>query len=183
MKNLILCDLSGGHNFLNAYPLYVYALIYVFFYSLLLIGRWHYEGRAYDIAYSSKFGCLSLAIFVIIGAGIIQQENFHPANWIESRAFHLITIFVSIVVAFIFIFITRPKEKMDRWFALVDLPLLFYFVITVIPIYWYGNVTQKIVGFLLLLLWLIWVIIDIKNDRLDQRKWLRKNRPNWKFID
>ena len=105
MKILILSSLFGSHLFLNAFPLWVYALIYAGFYSFLWIGRWAFEGRGYDVAYSSRFGDIALAIFVIIAANIIQQPNFYPANWMEGKNFHLIVGGISIITSIFYFFI------------------------------------------------------------------------------
>lgn len=182
MKNLMLCDLIGSHQFLSAYPIIVYVLIYFFFYLFLLIGRWISEGRAYDVAYSSKFGDIALAAFVIIAARIIQQPYFHPASWMESKTFHFIVAGISIKAAVVYLLTSKPRYAMDRWHALFVVPVFFYLIATTLPVYYqYASLTQFINGIFCILIWLVLVIYDGKKDRLDQRKWIRKHHPEWKF--
>jgi hypothetical protein len=45
----------------------------------------------------------------------------------------------------------------------------------------YDGLEQKIAGCILLLSWLRLVKYDYKKERLDQRRWIRKHRPYWKF--
>lgn len=180
MKTTIL---YGSHYFLNAYPIYVYVLIYVFFYSLLWLGRWKFEGRGYDVAYSSKFGDIFLAAFVIIAACTIRQPDFQPSNWMESKIFHLSIAGFSIVASVIYFLFTRPKRVMDIWHALFVVPIFLYLIITTIPVYLQcvDDDGSNLFGFIPLFVWLTLVIYDIKKDRMDQRTWIAKNRPNWRF--
>lgn len=178
MKNLLI----GSHYFLNAYPLYVYPLIFLFGYLILLGGRKLFEGRAYNVSFSASWGCACLTGFLIIAAWIIQQPDCHPVNWMESKYFHFIVMIVSIIFTIVNILSTRPKQIMDKWwFAMFVFPLFIYFVLTTVPIYLYGSLIQKIAGCDLLLLWLLLVRYDSKKERLDQRRWIRRHHPEWKF--
>ena len=177
MKN----SLFGSHYFLNACPLYVYALIFALGLSLLFIGRKIFEGKAYNVARSGDLGDTGLAGFIILAAWIIQNGNFHPALWMESGIFHSIVIVVSIISAIIYFVTALPYQKMDCWHALLIVPIFLYFIITTIPVYVYASPAQKIAGFMMLMVWLFTLVYDKKEDRLDQRKWIKKYRPEWKF--
>ena len=175
-------SLFGSHYFLNAYQLHVYVLIFVFGYLSLLIGRWIFEGKAYNVAYSASWGDAALTGFLVIAAWIIQQQNFIPADWMESIAFHYILISLTALSSIIYFLISTPKQVMDKFHALVIVPLFTYFILSTVPIYvLYGGLVKIIIGFFLLLFWLILVIYDGKNERLDQRKWIMKHHPEWKF--
>jgi len=175
-------SLFGSHYFLSAYPLYVYALIFVFGYLLLLIGRWVFEGKAYNVAFSASLGDAALTGFLVIAAWMIQQQKFIPTDWMENITFHYILICISTLSSIIYFLISTPKQVMDKFHAFAIVPFFTYFILSTIPIYiLYGNLMKIVIGFLLLLFWLILVIYDGKKERLDQRKWISKNHPEWKF--
>ncbi len=175
-------SLFGSHHFLNAYPLYVYALIFVFGYLLLLVGRWLFEGRAYNVARSASWGDASLTGFLVVAAFIIQNQNFAPADWMESKCFHFTLISITFLSSSIYFLISVPKQIMDKFHAFVIVPLFTYFILSTIPVYiLYGGLIKIVLGFSLLLLWLTLVISDGKEKRLDQRKWIRKHHPEWRF--
>ena len=181
MKNLIFCDLVGSHQFLNAFPLYVYALIFVGFYLLLLGGRKLFEGKAYNVARSADMGDAALTFFIILAARVIQKPNFNPAGWMETGIFHWIVAGLSFLVIIYFL-LQKPRHIMDFFHAIVIAPIFFYLIITTIPIYWcYTGIIYKIIGLLLLLAWAALVVYDTKKRRLDQRHWIMKHRPDWKF--
>jgi hypothetical protein len=188
MQNSVLV---GSHLFLSVCPIRILILIYAVIYSSLWIGRWVFEGRGYDVAHSSKFGDAALATFVITAAWIIKQSDFHPADWMEGRTFHFIIAGISIMTAIIYFLVTRPKREMDIWHAFFVFPVFLYLIATTIPVYWKYLWRDSIsaglffaiafIGIVLLLLWVFLVIDDIKEKRMDQRKWIAKNHPDWKF--
>jgi hypothetical protein len=175
MKNSIF---YGGYNFLNVLPIYWYLLIYAAEYLLLLAGRRYFEGKAYDVAFSSKFGCAFLAIFIFIAARTIQRTNFSPEDWMTGKNFQIIVAAFSILAAIIFYLVTKPKQVMDKyWFTYFICPVFIYLVLTTIPLYIkYASVKEAAAGFVLLILWLLSVLYDIKHERLNQRGWLRKHK-------
>jgi len=184
MKNLIFCELHGSHWFLSLlHPYYYgYVLFFVLDYLLLLGGRRLFEGRAYNVARSADIGDIALTYFVTIGAGIIQQSNFHPAVWMESEIFYWMVALLSILIIIYFLKPKLARHTMDKFHAIVIAPIFFYFIVTVAPVLWcYGNEIQMLFGFLCLLTWVATVIFDTKNNRLDQRVWISINKPNWKF--
>ncbi|MES2023514.1 MAG: hypothetical protein V4439_02420 [Patescibacteria group bacterium] len=175
-------DLFGSHYFLKSTPTWVLILIYGLLYSMLWIGRWYFEGAGYDVAYSSRFGDMGLAIFILIATNIIKQWYFSPANWMESKAFHFGVALFGFIMSMIYTAATKPQEVMDLWHAIFIVQIFLYLIITILPVYWhYGNNLQKIIGLFLLLIWAGLVIYDGANERLDQRKWIEKNHPEWKF--
>ena len=190
MQNLTI-NLYGSYYLLSVCPVWTSMPIYLLLYYLLWFIRRHFEGRGYDVAYSSKFGMPALVTFVILAAWIIQQPDFQPSALIESKIFHLIIIGATVVTTIIYFLITRPKQWGDRWHALVMFPTLLYFVATSIPVYWkYIQLTSinnefnpfiVSIGFCFLLLWVFLVIDDIKNKRMNQREWISIHHTNWKF--
>jgi len=91
-------------------------------------------------------------------------------------------IVISIVSALIYFLITKPKQVMDAFHAVVILPAFVYFIAITIPIYLHtGDIILILFGLMFLVIWLLLVIWDAKRQRLDQRTWIREHRPQWKF--
>ena len=175
-------SLYGSHSFLNDYSIPFYYLLYAIFYSILWIGRKIFEGRGYDVALSSKFGDVGLATFIIIASYIIQQPDFQPTEWMESRSFNWSMASISISAGMVFLVLVKPKHLVDGWHAIITVPMFLYFIGTTVPVYLYhGTWWQQVIGLFLLLFWLALVIYDAKTGRLDQRKWIKENRPQWRF--
>ena len=183
MKTSILCDLYGGQWFLNLlHPYWVCMLFFVFGYLLLLFGRLLFEGRAYNVARSADIGDIALTLFITIAARIIQRPNFHPSLWMESIPFHLVVVLGSVLVIVYFLKPKLARHTMDKFHAIVLAPVIFYFVITSAPVLWcYGSETEKFIGILSILTWVVLVVYDTKANRMDQRKWIAIHKPNWKF--
>ena len=182
MKNLIFCDLHAGHYFLSLlHPFWLYMLFFFGGYLLLMGGRWVFEGRPYNVARSADVGDFALTAFVTLAANVIQRPSFHPASWMESGAFHWIVVCTSILVIIYFL-LQKPRYTMDVFHAVILAPLLFYFIVITAPIYWcYASWTEKIIGLFLLLIWVALVIYDTKADRMDQRRWIARHKPHWRF--
>ena len=176
--------LYGSHHFLNVCPIYIVIIVSVILYSGILILRKIYEGKAYDVALSSMFGDNIFLLAFIIGAGLIlKQPNYQPSSWMESPIFHWVVAGCGILASLIYGTITKQIYAGDRYHAFVLFPFYFYLVITCAPVYYDqpGSNWLFVLGIGLLLGWFILVIIDIKFDRMNQRKWIDKNRLDWHF--
>ena len=180
MKSLFFLDeLVGSYWFLNQFPIFVYIVIYVLFYSILLVGRWMFEGRAYDVALSSKYGDMALGAFVVYAASMIKQQDFQTKEFMQDPGFHWIVVIVSIVITLIYIIITKPAREMDIWHGIITVPLFLYLIGTIAPVYYYASSSELALGVLLIAIWIILVIYDVLSGRMDQRKWIHKNRRKW----
>ena len=172
--------LYGGHAFLRECPTVAQFIIYCILYSALWIGRWVFEGKGYDVAYSSKIGDFGLVLIIMMAAKVLKNPAIHPALWIESPIFHWVIGIGAILAGIIFYLVTRPKYGMDIWHSLVILPLFVYFIISVLPIYiLYASHTRQVIALTLLLVWAGLVVYDIKSGRLDQRTWIHRTRDWW----
>jgi len=177
-------DLIYSHYFLSAYDPIMYVLIYVFSFPLLWLGRWKFEGKGYDIAFSSKFGDAALTAFIILVAYIMRQPDFNPTPWMESKLFHFATIGISITSAIIYFFTAKPKRVMDIWHAVFLFPVFMYLIATTIPIflcYSFNVSIEFFPGLIFLFVWAVCIAYDIIEGRMNQREWITKNRPNWRF--
>lgn len=171
--------LYGSHYFLSVYQIYVYALIYIFSFPMLWLGRWKFEGRGYDVSFSSKFGDAAFVAFIILVAYVVRQPDFHPLPWMESKLFHFTIIGISVASAIVYYFVTRPKQIMDAWHALFVFPMFMYLIVTTIPVLWVSPEFSS--GLVLLLAWGAFVTCDIVEKRMNQREWIAKNRSWWEF--
>jgi asparagine N-glycosylation enzyme membrane subunit Stt3 len=139
---------------------------------------------AYQVSASAFLGDIALTIFVYTGATMINSGNFDPIGWLGSQGFHWVIIGVALVCSLVYYKNTKPKYLGDVYHAVVILPLFMYFILVLVPVYYYYcSFSQGLVGLGLLLFWVLSVVYDMKEERLDQRKWIKKNRPNWTLRD
>lgn len=177
MKKL---HLYCGHAFLREAGILSMMLLWVVLYSLLLYGRFRFEGVYYDVAYSSKFGDFCLILVISWAGHIMRQERFRPRYSMRSWHFHARWIIGSLLLGQLVRLAIQPKQWMDVWHASLIVPFFVYFIRCAVSVYWYcANTAQKIGGLILVLIWFIFVVYDIKTGRMIQRKYIQEHYPEW----
>lgn len=144
-----------------------------------LLGRKIFEGLAYNVSYSSKYGDAALVMCIVIAARILQREPSLP-DWLVSRNFHVICAVISVVIGLavgglaIVQTTWAQSQIIDMCHNFLVVPFFLYTLSTMLPVtYWQGTTYEKIVTLACLVTWLALVWYDAHNGRLDQRSWLR----------
>jgi hypothetical protein len=144
--------------------------------------RYAYEGRAYDVALSSKIGDICLAGFICIGAYIIKQPQFDPPTWMEGLWFQFGMALFSILCGILCLILIKPEYEGDMYHAIWVIPFFIYFLCITSPVlYLYGNMWQKVLGISFVFVWLLLVIYDIQTGRMEQRKYIARHQYEWQF--
>lgn len=180
MQNSVL---TGSHLILSLCPIYVMVIIQIILYSGIPLLRWIHEGKAYDIAWSSKFGDnIFLAGLIIFAGWMLQQPDYQPSAWMESGIFHSVAAVIAIVTSIIYGAVTKPKRAADRYHAFVLFPIYLYLVTPCLPVYYDqpGSTWWFRLGLMLLFGWFVLVLFDIAKNRMNQREWISIHRQ-WKF--
>jgi len=174
----------GSHYLLYVCPVYFMVFIQTMLYSGIPLLRWIREGKAYDIAWSSKFGDnIFLALFIISAGVMLQQPDYQPSSWMESKIFHSVVGAVSVITSIIYGIVTKPKHPADRYHAFVLFPIYLYLVTTCLPVYYDQpwNSSWFLFGLILLFGWFVLVLFDIAQKRMNQREWISIHHSDWKF--
>lgn len=171
----------------------IYIGLWFFCIGILYPGRKLFEGRAYNVAFSSDFGDIALIGIFIIGAWVLQANGKVPkfANSLFYQAICFIAaLIIGIVCQFLYLDFLgkkgRPFMIMDSYHNLVAIPLLAYLIFPInIPVMLIsGNLLQWLLGVAMATVWTILVFIDLRTGRLDQKTWLALHRPTkkpWKL--
>jgi hypothetical protein len=152
--------------------------LYIGCIAVLPLGRKLFEGVAYNVALSSKWGDLALICCVLIAANILKKQNVE-IPWIFRRGFHTTCVTMAPLVG-IGLQVRaaaahgwRFGELMDGYHNLVIVPVFLYLLVATLPIvHLYGTRAQVLRTFAFLLLWGSLVCYDFVTGRLEQRSWL-----------
>ncbi|MEI6022487.1 MAG: hypothetical protein WCQ32_01435 [bacterium] len=177
-------SLFWSHALMHSTPLYVFVIAHGIMYSMLLLGRKVFEGHAYDVSLSSRYGDIGLTAFCIYAGYILQQHEAREfiGSWMENPVYHYCSLGAAVICAAVYFIDQKPKYEMDGWHAIVVVPLFVYFIGTLAPVYYYfGSPVQIAIGVLFLVSWIIFLIIDIREERLNQRMWLAIHKPWVRF--
>jgi len=176
-------SLSGAQYLLCALPDWAsFAILNFLCIGVLFIIRDHYEKLPYNISVASQQGDFTLIIAVIIAAGILKRH--HQVAWWMAGVFQgglfLACLGVGIVMQ---IDAEKQARKKGRKMTFADiyhnfiiLPGLLFFVFgTVIPVWFYGFVWERLLIVFLVAVWVVAFLFDAKTGRLDQPGWLAKH--------
>lgn len=166
----------GGYYLLATTPWWQTALfLLVFTIGILYPGRWMFEGRAYNVAFSSNYGDIALTIIVVIGVVILQQGVSLP-SFVRTPNFHVAVGAIAFMIGCALVakkVIYEEGQIMDIYHDIVIVPLFLYLLGILAPvIYFGGTAAEKTFALVLLALWATLVIVDIQTERMDQRRWL-----------
>lgn len=98
------------------------------------------------------------------------------------KGFHALIGFLSILLGATMSFYTIPSRWghiMDIYHDVVIAPMILYFAVTLLPvIYLGGTIVEKVSTICFVLFWIVLVVYDIMNDRMNQRRWLKERGIN-----
>ena len=170
----------GIHAFLTRTPLWVTVLIlYLMTDGAMHIGREYFEGLAYQVAYSAKFGDAALLGVVFIATTILQRGNVVLPKLLTKVWMHRAIVLVGICLGSAVSWLTLPARSgqiMDIYHDVVIAPMILYFAVTLLPvIYLAGKRAEKVSTVCFILFWLALVVYDTGSNRMNQRNWLEKH--------
>lgn len=173
-------NLVGIHEILSTFPLWGTVLIlYLFTDGVMHFGRDLFEGLGYQIAYSAKFGDVALFGCVFIAATILQRGGPVLPGWMMDNNHQIAVLIVCLAAGVAVTFTTlssRAGRIMDIYHDIVIAPLVLFFAIMLLPvIYLGGTLIEKFWTVLLIMFWVLLVVIDIKTNRMNQRRWMKDN--------
>lgn len=185
-------NLVGIYWVLAAVPLWITVLaLIIFCIGILYLGRRWFEGLAYNVAFSSKYGDLFLIGVPVLVIWILKSGGEVPifANniYYQSICF-VLSVFLGIAWQFMYTADLKNKKRppmvMDSYHNLIVAPLLTYLIlfITIPVMVVSGGIFRWMAVILLIFIWAMLVFIDFKTDRLDQPMWLYLNKGIKKVI-
>ncbi len=157
--------------------------LYVICIAILPVGREFFEGLPYNISWASQFGDLFLVGVIIIGGEILKNTELNarlPANTVRSQWIWFFICLTFGAMMQLVLVNTRPRAMViDTYHNVVVISLLFNLLIAAgVVIYKYGNFNQKRQAIFFLAIWLVLLVLDAINGRLDQQLWLKQHGIN-----
>jgi hypothetical protein len=173
-------SLVGIHLILASMPLWAtVTILWSITDGVMHLGRDCFEGLGYQVAYSAKFGDVALFGAVFIAITILQRGTVILPEWMESPNLQLSLYFAFIglgVAVFSLTYDTRSAELMDLYHDMIIAPLVLFFAVTLLPVIYYGGTAvEKFWTVCFISIWVILVIVDIKTDRMNQRRRLKQD--------
>lgn len=173
-------ELFGSHQLfatLNPWGLGVF--LYAFIMLLVLLGRKIFEGRAYNVSWSSVVGGAALFACMAIAGQVLHRPYLMLPSWLLSITFHQIAaeagIVIGICMGAVAIYQTTwvKSQWVDLAFNFLMVPAFFYLLGTLLPvIYFQGTADEEMATVVLLIVYGVTAIIDIVTGRLHQPEWL-----------
>ena len=183
-------ELFGSHRlFATMNPWVLGVVLYFGVNAFVLLGRKIFEGRAYNVAYSSWLGSAALIGCMSIAGHVLHRPDLPLPAWLTSSMYHQIVAGVSIVIGIcmgalaIYQTTWAKSQWVDLAFNLVIAPLFMYLLATLLPVinlYLGVNVPTiyKTMTIVLLMLYGVTAIIDIRTGRLHQPEWVAAHLDN-----
>ena len=147
--------------------------------GVLYPGRWYFEGKAYNIAHSSFPGDLFLIAIVVLGVAVLRRQMAPLPFWFGGPTFQVILVVMWAAVATIVVtksFLVH-QQVMDIYHNVFVTPLLGYLVsMSAGVVLMRGTWDDLVMGLTLFFVWGVLLVDDINNNRLDQRKYLEREK-------
>lgn len=170
----------GIHLILASLPLWATVIIlWSITDGIMHFGRDRLEGIGYQIAFSAKYGDVGLFGAVFIAATILQRGTIILPGWMmnsnQQLSLFVILVFVGAVGSFLTMK-SRSGEIMDVYHDFIIAPMILFFAIMLLPvIYLGGTAVEKFWTVCFIFIWVICVAIDVKCDRMNQRRWMERH--------
>jgi hypothetical protein len=185
----VVQNLVDSHRlFADLPPFIIFAILFVGVNAFVLIGRKITEGEYYNVSFSSVIGGGALMGCMSIAGHILHRPDLVLPDWLVSAKFHDVSQVISLVIGALMgllaIYQTSliKSKFVDLWFNFAIAPLFLYLLGTLLPVtYFQGDALEKTATFVLLVLYAVTAIMDIKSGRLHQPEW-RQAHPGHNFL-
>ena len=169
----------GIYHWLQQSPTWLtFAVLFFFCIGVVPLGRKLFEGTAYNVALSSKWGDIGLICSIVVAARILKRQTVQ-VRWFEGLVFPITVLVVGLAIGVCLHIRTMVGHSwmfgpvMDAYHNLIVVPLFFFLLALTLPIIWlHGAAIEKALTLISLALWVVLVLYDLKTGRLDQRRWL-----------
>ncbi len=172
------------YSILSVTPIWaLFGILFALTFGAIFVGRHIFEGVPYQVSYSAQVGDAALLMAVLIAATILQRGNAVIPAWAPRLSVVIagIALFIGIVVC-VSTLTSRGGKLMDIYHDVVIAPIVMYFAITLLPvIYQNGTALEQGATWFAIAFWMICVIYDVHDDRMNQRRLLE--RMGLKFPD
>lgn len=176
-------ELFGSQHLFAIYsPWLLGVVLYATIMILVLLGRKIFEGRAYNVAYSSWLGGATLIGCMSIAGRALHRPDVVLPAWLASSTYHVtiaeISIMIGIFMGALAIYQTtwRESQVVDLAFNFLMAPAFIYGLVTLLPVTCFqGTPFEKTATVVLIVAYLVTAIIDIRTGRLHQHEWLEVN--------
>ena len=157
--------------------------------AILYLGRYYFEGKAYNVAWSSKFGDQALVGIILI-AFLTLREMPKLDGFFTKPSFQTACLVASIGIGLIVQWLDWSKRDtmvMDIYHNIFIVPLfLFLLALSFSIIFTNGSKAKIGIVLGLLVFWAVLVVLDITAkpvNRMDQQAYLKYHgftSPAWK---
>ncbi|MFA5098899.1 MAG: hypothetical protein WC461_01620 [Candidatus Paceibacterota bacterium] len=168
--------MEGIYEFLYWCPMWAVAgALYFLVIGILFIIRDWQEGLPYNISVASQQGDLALIVAILIGVEILKRQQSLP-EWMGTN-FQFILFAVSVSFGLLYqlvVFFLGNKwgTAADAFHNMFIAPLLLFMLVTTVPVtVLYGVWFEKTCVIFCLLVWLLTLLFDIIDGRLQQPEW------------
>src|SRR4051812_32220789 len=116
---------GGVMRFLEMPEWLIFALLYVVCIAVLPFGRWIFEGKAYNVSFTSQYGDVAIFLSLLISVEILKQLPAAMPSTSSLTSFLIISVLGGIFMTAMEW--SKPKiEVMDFYHAVVIVPLLLF---------------------------------------------------------
>ena len=177
--------LHGSHYILSVAPWWAVAgALYVATILVLWPMRLYFEGVAYNVAWSSKYGDIVLIAIVEIAQALLQYNLVQMPGWATGWVFHLVCACVAVAVGTFLVLGPTPlwrSQITDNYHNFFVVGLYVYLLLSIAPVLWYAQGYSAIAAALALLaVWALLAFDDVRTGRMDQRAYLMKQGVTFK---
>lgn len=168
--------LFGIHWLLANVPVSITGFVlFVLCVGVLHIGRQVHEGLSYNISFASEIGDPAIIFAILVVPEILRRPE-GVLEWMEKdSAFFMLPLIASIAFSAFYDLETRNPSRtvMDAFHNRIIAPVLFYLLITSVPVVWvHGSKVEMSIFFGLFFVWVVCMAYDYADGRLRQVKWM-----------
>jgi hypothetical protein len=168
-SNLVL-----SHRFLAELPGFVsFILIYGITTAVLWPMRLYFEGVAYNVAWSSKYGDAALTAVVVLAGLVLRYGKSEMPEWATGTTFHAACALIGVGVGIFMVFGPTPlwrSQVADNFHNFFTIGLFFYLLLVTAPVYYYQAPSWAVwLAVILMISWMGMAWDDVRTGRMDQR--------------
>ena len=147
--------------------------------GVYFVGRDIFEGVPYQVAYSAAIGDAGLIVAILIAVSAFHRESHNIYSYALSLKKQLVVVFVSTFAGIIFavykiVYVKKTNQWVDAYHDIFIVPVYIFMWIILVPIVKNnGTMNEKISIILFVCVWGILVTVDVLENRLNQRLWLK----------